>query len=123
MCHHDTAGVIHPTPTYFRRRLKLSVTLLMIFLAVIGGRAQAPSGDVIKTGADYSKEAFIVEMLRTVATFENDGTSTRTTQGAVRIQSEAGVQHWGVISSGYSSTNEQVEIGYVRVHKADGTGD
>ena len=92
----------------------------MIVLAVIGGRAQARSGNVTETGADYSKEAFIVEMLQTVATFENDGTSTRTTQGAVRIQSEAGVQHWGVISSGYSSANEQVEIGCVRVHKADG---
>ena len=120
MCSHKISEVLHPTSTYFRPWSKLPVTLLMIVLAVIGGRAQARSGNVTETGADYSKEAFIVEMLQTVATFENDGTSTRTTQGAVRIQSEAGVQHWGVISSGYSSANEQVEIGCVRVHKTDG---
>ena len=39
----------------------------------------------------------------------------------MRIQSEAGVQQWGVLSGGYSSANERVEIGYVRVRKADGT--
>jgi tetratricopeptide (TPR) repeat protein len=37
------------------------------------------------------------------------------------VQSEAGVQQWGQIQVGYNSANERVEIGYVRVIKADGS--
>ncbi|MGO9166155.1 MAG: DUF3857 domain-containing transglutaminase family protein, partial [Candidatus Sulfotelmatobacter sp.] len=53
--------------------------------------------------------------------FENDGTGTHTTTAQVRVQSEAGVQHWGVLNFGYSTVYEEVEIEYVRVLKADGT--
>jgi tetratricopeptide (TPR) repeat protein len=94
---------------------------LSIFLAGADARAQAPPAGGPKAGSDYSKEAFVIEKLHTVASFENDGTSNRTTTSAVRVQSEAGVQHWGILSAGYSSANERVEIGYVRVRKGDGT--
>jgi len=95
-----------------------AVCMLLISGAAQGQNA-APSG--AKTSPDYSKEAFIIEKLRTVASFENDGTSSRTTICAVRIQSESGVQRWGVLSAGYSTTDEQIEIAYVRVRKADGS--
>jgi tetratricopeptide (TPR) repeat protein len=39
----------------------------------------------------------------------------------VRVQSEAGVQHWGQMRFGYNSANEKLDISYVRVLKADGT--
>jgi tetratricopeptide (TPR) repeat protein len=94
---------------------------MVIFLTAAGARGQAPAAGGAKADSDYSKEAFIIEKLRTVATFENDGTGSRATSSTVRVQSQAGVEHWGVIAAGYSSTNEQVEIGYVRVRKADGT--
>src|SRR5208337_1974281 len=102
-------------------QLKLPAMALVIFLAAAGARGQTPSAGGTKTGPDYSKEAFIIEKLRTVATFESDGTSSRTTTSEVRVQSEAGVQNWGVLSAGYSSANERVEIGFVRVRKANGT--
>ena len=101
--------------------LKPSAMAFVVFLAAAGARGQTLSAGVGKTAADYSKEAFIIEKLRTVASFESDGTSNRVTSSAVRILSEAGVQHWGVLSAGYSTADEQVEIGYVRVRKADGT--
>src|SRR5580700_8154282 len=70
---------------------------------------------------DYSQEAFVVEHYRSSYRFESDGTGRRETIARIRVQSEAGVQHWGQIQVGYNSANERVEIAYVRVIKADGT--
>ena len=100
------------------RRPEILLALLILFLTP-GVRAQVPNSN--KVGSDYSKEAFVVEKLSTVAKFEGDGTSTRTTTSVIRMQSEAGVQHWGVLSTGYNSAYDQVEIGYVRVRKVDGS--
>src|SRR5579862_3479682 len=70
---------------------------------------------------DYSQEAFVIEQNRTVLRFEEDGTGRKETISRIRVQSEAGVQQWGQLQIGYNSANERVEIGYVRVVKADGT--
>jgi len=96
---------------------------LVLSLAATAGRGQAPTAGATKPGnpPDYSKEAFVIESLRTVDSFENDGTETRETAARVKVQSQAGVQQWGLLTLGYSSANEQVEIGHVRVYKADGT--
>jgi tetratricopeptide (TPR) repeat protein len=102
-------------------RWKPFLTAFAIFVTVASASGQTPSTGKPNTETDDSKEAFIIEKLRTAASFENDGASSRTTTSEVRVQSEAGVQHWGVLSAPYSSANEQVEIGYVRVRKADGT--
>jgi len=103
-------------------RMTLSAMAVIVFLAAAGARGQAPSagGAKIDSPPDYSKEAFIIAKARTVASFENDGTSSRAITSEVRVQSEAGVQQWGVLTLGYSSANEEVEIGYVRVRKAGG---
>jgi tetratricopeptide (TPR) repeat protein/transglutaminase-like putative cysteine protease len=70
---------------------------------------------------DYSQEAFVVEQYRSDYRFESDGTGRKETVARIRVQSEAGVQQWGQIQIGYNSANERVEIGYVRVIKADGS--
>ena len=70
---------------------------------------------------DYSQEAFVVEQYRSTYRFESDGTGRRETVARIKVQSEAGVQQWGQIQIGYNSANERVEIGYVRVVKADGS--
>ncbi len=69
---------------------------------------------------DYSSEPYVVEMQRTAYRFENDGTGEREITARVRVQSDAAVQQLGQLVIGYSAKNEQVEIRYVRVHKADG---
>jgi tetratricopeptide (TPR) repeat protein len=79
----------------------------------------APKTDESKH--DYSQEAFVVEQYRSLYRFENDGTGRKETIARIRVQSEAGVQQWGQIQVGYNSANERVEIGYVRVIKADGS--
>jgi tetratricopeptide (TPR) repeat protein len=71
--------------------------------------------------ADYSKEGYVVERMRTVYRFENDGTGRRELSARVKVQSEAGVRDFGQLMFGYNSVNEKIEIPYVRVLKADGT--
>lgn len=70
---------------------------------------------------DYSKEAFVIELLQSRSRFENDGTGRAESTIRVRIQSDAGVQHWGQLRFGYNSANEKIEIPYVRVLKQDGS--
>jgi tetratricopeptide (TPR) repeat protein len=70
---------------------------------------------------DYSQEAFVIEKMYSRYRFEADGTGRKETIARIRVQSEAGVQQWGQLQLGYNSANEKVEIGYVRVLKADGS--
>src|SRR5580692_398873 len=71
--------------------------------------------------ADFSQEGFVVEQFSCKERFENDGTSSREETARVRIQSEAGVQRYGLLTFSYPSATGTFEIGYVRVRKPDGT--
>jgi len=84
-------------------------------------KAETKSGDATLTKPDYSKEAFVDERDITKITFENDGTGTRETSGRIRIQSDAGVQKFGILTFSYQGATESVDIDYVRVLKPDGT--
>jgi len=70
---------------------------------------------------DNSKEAFVIESLSSIATFENDGTGRRVSSVRVRVQSESGVRTWGQLRFGYNASNESLEISSVRVLKQDGS--
>ena len=71
--------------------------------------------------ADYSKEAFVDEQDTTKIDFQNDGTYTRENSGRIRIQSDAGVQRFGILKFSYQSKTESIDVSYVRVLKPDGT--
>jgi len=70
---------------------------------------------------DYSKEGVVIENDSTRVKLENDGTQTRESSARVRIQSEAGVQHYGLLYFRYQSSVETVDIDYVRTRKPDGS--
>jgi tetratricopeptide (TPR) repeat protein len=70
---------------------------------------------------DYSKEAYVVELTSTRIAFENDGNETRESSARIRIQSDAGVQRYGLLIFSYQNSTETVDIDYVRVRKPDGT--
>jgi len=70
---------------------------------------------------DYSQEAFVIEQMKFSYRFEADGTGQRELSSRVKIQTEAGVQNFGQLILPYSSSNETIEIGQVRVHKQDGS--
>ena len=59
--------------------------------------------------------------MSTKIVFDNDGNSTREQDTRVRVQTDAGVKQWGLLSFPFQSATQIVEIDYVRVRKADGT--
>jgi tetratricopeptide (TPR) repeat protein len=70
---------------------------------------------------DYSKEAFVLEHSSDKFKFQNDGTSTREIDIRVRVQSDAGVQQFGVLKFSYQNSSESFAVDYVRVRKPDGS--
>jgi tetratricopeptide (TPR) repeat protein len=70
--------------------------------------------------ADYSKEAVVIERISNKVVFENDGTSSEESSARVRIQSQAGLQQFGLLNFPYASATSALEVVYVRVVKPDG---
>jgi tetratricopeptide (TPR) repeat protein len=70
---------------------------------------------------DFSKEGVVIEQSLTRVDFNTDGTSKRQQKTRVRVQSEAGIQQYGVLSFPYQGLVEHLDIEYVRVLKPDGT--
>src|SRR5437899_7622284 len=68
---------------------------------------------------DYSKEAFVLEQSSDKFKFQNDGTSTREINIRVRVQSDAGVQQFGVLKFSYHSSSESFAVESVRMLKPD----
>jgi len=101
------------------RHSRRVIVLLAFTFAIPLAHAQAASKPDIKP--DYSKEAFVVEQTSTRIVFENDGTSTREQTARVRIQSDAGLQRYGLLTFSYQGSTESMDIDYVRVRKPDGS--
>jgi tetratricopeptide (TPR) repeat protein len=70
---------------------------------------------------DYSQEAIVLEQLKMFYRFEKDGTGQRDLSVRVRVQSEAGLERFGQLVFAYSSANENFDVDFIRVRKADGT--
>ena len=70
---------------------------------------------------DVSKEALVFDQLQTRIRMEADGTGTRETIARIRILADAGVKAMAVLTFTYTAQNQQVDIGYVRVKKPDGS--
>ncbi len=95
------------------------LSLTVVLAASLGDRAQTTTPASAKN--DNSTEAAVVEEMSTKIAFDNDGNSTRQQIGRVRVQTDAGVQQWGLLTFPFQSATQTVEIDYVRVHKADGS--
>jgi tetratricopeptide (TPR) repeat protein/transglutaminase-like putative cysteine protease len=96
-----------------------SAVLLCAILTFAAPLASAETPDKSKT--DFADEPYVFELLRNVVRYENDGTGTRETTARIRVQNEAAVQALGQMIFGYSSANEKLAIGYLRVRRSDGT--
>jgi tetratricopeptide (TPR) repeat protein len=106
------------------RRKALLILCILCLVPFTGFTQQPNNAPETKPSAkkpDYSQEAFVIEQSITKTVFENDGTSTREAGTKVRIQSDAGVQRFGVLTFPYQSATESLEIDYVRLQKPDGT--
>jgi tetratricopeptide (TPR) repeat protein/transglutaminase-like putative cysteine protease len=99
---------------------RYALPIIVVLAALLPGRAQtSPSHGPAKD--DYSQEAAVIEEMSTRIAFENDGNFTRGQTSRVRVQTDAGVQQWGLLKFPFQSATEIVEIEYVRVRKADGS--
>ncbi len=99
--------------------LRLFIVFLAFVLTIHSSHGQVSSKPDAKP--DYSKEAFVIEQTSTRIVFENDGIGTRESSARIRIQSDAGVQHYALLTFPYQNSTESVDIDYVRVQKPDGS--
>jgi len=84
-------------------------------------RAQAAAASTSPAKPDYSQEPYVIEEMATKISFQDDGTSTRVQTTRVRVQNDTGVQQLGLIETPFESSNQTVDVDYVRVRKPDGT--
>ena len=70
---------------------------------------------------DTSGEPIVIDDDSLRVSFENDGTSVRDETLRARIQSDAGLQKYSVITLPYQASFENLEVDYVRVRKPDGS--
>jgi transglutaminase-like putative cysteine protease len=94
--------------------------LFLIRGPLLAAQVPSPSNPPVAT-KDHSKEAFVVEQFTRKEKCETDGTSVREDSERLRIQSEAGVQQYGLLSFSYARGTGTFEILYVRVRKPDGS--
>lgn len=82
-------------------------------------QASPPGSPQASAKADYSQEAAVIEEMATTISFDNDGLSTRQQTSRVHVQTDAGVQQWGLLNMAYQSALQTVDVDYVRVLKPD----
>jgi Domain of Unknown Function with PDB structure (DUF3857) len=99
----------------------VSILLLGAGLCAEAQTPAPPAAAKAPQQSDFSKEALVMEKMSTHVREEADGTGFRETVMRARIQSDAGVKAMAVLVFTYTASNQQAEIGYVRVIKPDGT--
>ena len=97
-----------------------ALSLTVVIAALLSGWAQTSPPHAPATD-DYSQEAAVIEEMSTRVAFENDGNSTREQTTRVRVQTDAGVKQWGLLTFPYQSATQTVEVDYVRVRRTDGS--
>jgi tetratricopeptide (TPR) repeat protein/transglutaminase-like putative cysteine protease len=96
------------------------VSILACFATSAFAAAQNSSPPPVKQPPDYSKEAYVLEQISVKETFENDGTSTAESSIRVHIQSQAGIEEFGLLQLSYASATSALTLLYARVTKPDG---
>jgi tetratricopeptide (TPR) repeat protein len=100
------------------RALPLKALVLLLLGSPLLAFAQVANQST--AGSDHSKEAFVIEQSSDKFRFENDGTSVRELSIRLRVQSDAGVQQFGVLKFSYQSSFETFAVDYVRVRMPNG---
>ena len=102
----------------------LSLLILASLLSVhAGAQSNPPKADnqAAKATTNPAQQAVILDQVVNRINFQGDGTGTREFSERIHVQSEAGVRALAVLSFAYTTSNETVDVDYVRVRKPDGT--
>lgn len=98
----------------------LSFLLFLCLVSTIGS-SQAKLADEQKSNASGpSEQPAIIEELSISARFENDGSTVQTERRRVKIQNEAGLRLYGIITFSFTA-GQNFSIDTVEVHKKDGS--
>jgi tetratricopeptide (TPR) repeat protein len=73
-----------------------------------------------KAAADAAEQPAIIEELSISARFENDGNSVQTVRKRIKIQNEAGIRLYGIITFNFIA-GQEFSIDTMEVHKKDGS--
>lgn len=93
--------------------------LLFLMFAFSLSFAQALS-KIVPAKPDLSQYDAVTEKMVDTLAFESDGSSTLHQMRRIKIQSEAGVQNYGLILVSFSTATSEVTFDYVRITKPDG---
>lgn len=89
-------------------------------LLLVGAVSFSSRLDAQTPPPDYSKEGSVVEQFSVDAVFEANGTGHIERYARIRIQSDAGIQQYGVLKFLYRKAFDRVEILDIHVEKPDG---
>ena len=113
-------GIVGPEMSMRRlSAFKAVLLMLLVWVPVLGRTPANKSEGAAKK--DYSEEAAVIEQYSLKIQFENDGSSRQEQYQRVRVQSEAGVQRYGLLTFSYDSGTGMFALEYVRVRKAGGS--
>ncbi len=106
-----------------RLRLTFLLTLTCLLPASATAQSSAPrtSPGQAPVANDNSQQAIVLDQVVNRLVFQSDGTGTHEVSERVHVQSEAGVQALAVLSFAYTTSNQTLDIEYIRVRKPDGT--
>ncbi|MBV9183214.1 MAG: DUF3857 domain-containing protein, partial [Acidobacteria bacterium] len=106
-------------------RFSLFLAFMLLGQGMPAALGVEPGGNALEesrnTVGDYSEEAFVMEHTSDRFQFENDGTYTREIRFRIRIQSQAGIEHFSVVQFAYQKSADDFGVDFVRVTKKDGT--
>jgi hypothetical protein len=101
-----------------------ALAALVIFspAAMSGAESQtSTAAPAAARGPDVSKEALVFEKYSERVREEADGTGTQQTRARIHVLADAGVKQMAVLAFTYTASSQQLDIGYVRVVKPDGS--
>lgn len=115
--------LIRILPLNPRPCLESLATLAVVLACVSGCFAQTKTAVPLAHPAvpSYNGEAVVVEMAETVYRYEADGTGEKEIHERLRLQSEAGVRQFTVLSLAYASATESPQIESVVAYHSDGS--
>jgi len=102
-------------------RSRLIQRAITLFCFVMTGFGQTNETAKTFSKPDYSKEGFVIEEFSKEIKFAADGTWQAEQTAIIRVQSDAGIQQFGVLSFGYNRGNQKVDVAYIRVRKSNGS--
>jgi tetratricopeptide (TPR) repeat protein len=98
-----------------------TISCCVLFCALALAQSQTAKSQPSTTETDIASEAFVVQHHATKIDVSEDGSSIRSVEAEIKIAADAGVKAFAVLSFTYTSTNQVVDVEYVRVRKPDGT--